>query len=240
MRSVNTLRARMACSSPASHASMTERKSEVPLSPRRPDCLLSTLSIWSGVYLRWEAMKASTPASTSPARVPMTKPSRGVRPMVVSTHLPFLMAAMLAPLPRWQMMAFMDSLGLPRSSAALPSTYVYDVPWKPYRRTPCSSRRERGSAYVYDSGGMSAWNAVSKMATWGTGKIPLATRMPFRLAGLCRGARGTHRSISASTALSMTVGAVSVAPPWTTRWPTTLISSTCLMGPPAAVSRSTT
>ena len=41
-----------------------------------------------------------------PQRVPMTRPSSGVKPMVVSMDLPPSTAVMLAPLPRWQVMIF--------------------------------------------------------------------------------------------------------------------------------------
>ena len=50
------------------------------------------------------------------------RPSRGVRPMEVSTHLPFLTADTLAPLPRWQTMIFRSSYFLPRTSAAFLDT----------------------------------------------------------------------------------------------------------------------
>ena len=39
-----------------------------------------------------------------PTRVPMIIPSSGVKPMEVSTHLPFWMAQMELPAPRWQVM----------------------------------------------------------------------------------------------------------------------------------------
>ena len=38
--------------------------------------------------------------SISPLRVPITKPSSGVKPIEVSTHLPFLTAVIDAPLPK--------------------------------------------------------------------------------------------------------------------------------------------
>ena len=43
------------------------------------------------------------PGSIEPQRVPIIRPSSGVKPMVVSTHFPSRTAAMEAPLPRWQM-----------------------------------------------------------------------------------------------------------------------------------------
>ena len=77
--------------------------------------------------------------SMSPERVPMTMPSTGVRPMLVSTTRPPRMAAMLQPLPRWQVTIRDASDATPRSASmprAIPATYWCDVPWKPYRRTP--------------------------------------------------------------------------------------------------------
>ena len=47
-----------------------------------------------------EGLTAAYGVSMSPARVPITNPELGVNPIEVSTHLPPLMAAMLAPFPR--------------------------------------------------------------------------------------------------------------------------------------------
>ena len=41
------------------------------------------------------------PASSWPGRVPIGRPSSAVKPMVLSTLLPALMAHIDAPLPRW-------------------------------------------------------------------------------------------------------------------------------------------
>ena len=64
------------------------------------------------------AMYSMIAGSISPERVPMISPSRGVRPMLVSTDLPFFTAERLAPLPRWQTMIFRSSYGFPATSAA--------------------------------------------------------------------------------------------------------------------------
>ena len=37
-----------------------------------------------------------------PLRVPIIRPARGVKPMVVSTHLPSFTAVMEEPFPKWQ------------------------------------------------------------------------------------------------------------------------------------------
>ena len=52
----------------------------------------------------------------SPLRVPIIKPSSGVRPMLVSTLLPSLMAVMEPPLPMWQVMMRWPSGFTPRNS----------------------------------------------------------------------------------------------------------------------------
>ena len=62
------------------------------------------------------------PGSMSPTRVPMGRPTSGVKPMEVSTLLPPLMAQMLEPLPMWQLMSLSSSMGLPMSSAQRPET----------------------------------------------------------------------------------------------------------------------
>ena len=55
--------------------------------------------------------------------------------MEVSTLLPPSTAVMEEPLPRWQEMSFSSWMGLPSMAAARAVTYLWEVPWKPYRRT---------------------------------------------------------------------------------------------------------
>ena len=74
----------------------------------------------------------------SPDRVPMTRPSSGVRPMEVSTLRPPRTAQAEAPLPRCSVTRSTESTGLPSTSAAFAVTYLCEVPWKPYRRIRCS------------------------------------------------------------------------------------------------------
>ena len=62
-------------------------------------------------------MNSTTAGSRVPQRVPITRPSSGVMPMVVSTHLPSTQADREEPLPRWQMMILLP-LGSFRSSWA--------------------------------------------------------------------------------------------------------------------------
>ena len=49
--------------------------------------------------------------------------------MVVSMHLPSLMADMEEPLPRWQLTIL--KFLVPISSAARRAIYLWEVPWKP-------------------------------------------------------------------------------------------------------------
>jgi hypothetical protein len=60
--------------------------------------------------------------SQSPLRVPMRRPSRGVNPMEVSTETPPSMAAIEAPLPKWQEIIFNSSIGRLTASAAREET----------------------------------------------------------------------------------------------------------------------
>jgi hypothetical protein len=51
----------------------------------------------------WRSSHSTSPGSTLPARVAMTRPSIGVKPIVVSTQRPSRTAASDAPAPRWQL-----------------------------------------------------------------------------------------------------------------------------------------
>ena len=53
-------------------------------------------------------MNVTTEGSSVPVRVPIIKPSSGVRPMLVSMTLPSLIAVIEEPLPIWQVMTFMS------------------------------------------------------------------------------------------------------------------------------------
>ena len=52
--------------------------------PSIPDFLLSSSSIWDGLRCSFSIRKVTAEGSTAPERVPIIKPSSGVRPMVVS------------------------------------------------------------------------------------------------------------------------------------------------------------
>ena len=66
--------------------------------------------------------------SMSPLRVPMTSPSRGVKPMEVSMLLPCSIAVTEAPLPRWQVMMLVFSGTRFSSVMARAATYRWLVP----------------------------------------------------------------------------------------------------------------
>ena len=55
----------------------------------------------------------TAPASMSPERVPMTRPSSGVMPMLVSVECPNSTAQALAPFPRWSVTSRSSASGRP-------------------------------------------------------------------------------------------------------------------------------
>jgi hypothetical protein len=69
--------------------------------------------------------------SRSPERVPITRPSSGVKPMDVSTDCPLRMAVTEAPFPRCAITPSNSSTGRSSSAAAWCATYSCEVPWKP-------------------------------------------------------------------------------------------------------------
>ena len=60
--------------------------------------------------------------STEPQRVPMGRPSSGVKPIVVSTEMPPSTAVIEEPLPRWQVMILQSLGSLPSILAARSDT----------------------------------------------------------------------------------------------------------------------
>ena len=102
-----------------------------PHTPARPDFLFIKVSISAGVRLSFSMMKGTMAGSMDPQRVPMTRPSSGVRPMLVSRHLPFFTQLMDEPLPRCMVMELSSLRGLPRYLAVALAMYLWEVPWKP-------------------------------------------------------------------------------------------------------------
>ena len=84
--------------------------------PSTPLFLFSKLETPVGVKPSFSIMKVTAPASMSPLRVPITRPSSGVSPMLVSTHLPSLTAEIEPPLPMWQVMILEPSGLIPKKS----------------------------------------------------------------------------------------------------------------------------
>ena len=108
---------------PSAAAASKSRKSLLtPEMPKTPDFLFKMASTSSMVNPSLFIKKGMMAGSIEPERVPITKPSNGVKPMEVSTTLPFFTAAMDEPLPKWQVIIFSSSMGFPQSSAALWAT----------------------------------------------------------------------------------------------------------------------
>ena len=128
-RWANIFKAKRCGSLPASALSSMVRKSlSPPVIPQSPLSLLRILSICAGVSPSCSMMWRGIAGSISPQRVPMTIPSKDVKPMLVSTDLPPAMAAILEPLPKWHVMIFKSSMGIPAIWAALLATKRWDVP----------------------------------------------------------------------------------------------------------------
>ena len=109
----------MARSSPFSEASRTLRRSfEMPEMPSRPDFLFMRSFISAPVRFSCSMTKGTMAGSMAPQRVPIMRPSSGVRPMDVSTATPWSMALMEQPLPRWHVMSLRSSIGSSSTAAA--------------------------------------------------------------------------------------------------------------------------
>ena len=104
--------------------------------PSIPDFLFSTTSISEGEKCSFSMMKVTTEGSIAPERVPIIKPSSGVKPIEVSAHTPSLTAVMEHPLPKWQVIILISFLGLFSSAATRSLTKRWEVPCAPYLRTP--------------------------------------------------------------------------------------------------------
>ena len=115
MRYSYMLSASVARGWPASTAAQISRMSEdTPETPCTPDFLLSRFDTPVASKPSFSMMKVTAPPSMSPLRVPIMRPSSGVRPMLVSTHLPSTTAEIDAPLPMWQVMILVPSGLMPR------------------------------------------------------------------------------------------------------------------------------
>ena len=87
-----------------------------PDTPSRPDFLFIITSTSFAVSPSWFIRNGMMAGSMSPQRVPIIRPSSGVRPMLVSMHLPSLTAEMEPPLPMWQVMILVPTGLTPRYS----------------------------------------------------------------------------------------------------------------------------
>ncbi len=86
--------------------------------PKSPLFLFMRSFTSAAVRFSFSMMKGTIAGSMAPQRVPIIRPSRGVRPMEVSTATPWSMAEMEQPLPRWQVMSFRSSKGSSMKAAA--------------------------------------------------------------------------------------------------------------------------
>lgn len=78
------------------------------LTPSIPHFLLRYCTSSSGVKPSFARINSLAAGSMSPERVPITRPSSGVKPIDVSRHLPSLTAEMDEPLPRWHTMILLS------------------------------------------------------------------------------------------------------------------------------------
>ena len=84
--------------------------------------------------------------STEPERVAIGTPSSGVKPIVVSTERPSRDGRDRAAAAEVAHDEAQLAAGRPSSAAARSTDHATERPWKPYRRTPHSSRQRRGIA----------------------------------------------------------------------------------------------
>ena len=105
--------------------------SAVPAKPFRP-ASCSSASASSPLDSRvCSSSQSRTPGSTLPERVAITRPSSGVKPIVVSIDLPSLIAHSEEPAPRWQLTIRKPDGASPSSSGARLATQEWESPWKP-------------------------------------------------------------------------------------------------------------
>ena len=211
---------------PCSAASCSVRMSlESPESPRSPDRLLSASITCVGGQPSAFVMCPMIEGSIDPERVPITTPSSGVRPIVVSTLWPFRTAASEQPFPRCAVtMAW--SPGRARA-ASRPAARRSGGSCRGSRSgAPRASRTSRtapgrGRRAAASSGGRRCRRPRPAAAS---GRAPAAIAMPSRFGGLWSGPRGMHSSILWITSGVTGIDPENFAPPWTTRWPTPAIS----------------
>ena len=150
----------------ASSRASSSRMSDVPASPTSPDSCSSASAISLRGMPACSCSHSSRPGSTEPERVAITRPSSGVKPIVVSTERPSSTAHRDAPAPRWQVTIRLSVRARARRRAP------------PRRRARARGSRtgaRRSAPAIHGGarrwprrGGSEAWKAVSKHATSGT------------------------------------------------------------------------
>ena len=91
---------------------------DTPDTPRTPHFLFTNVDNPAASKCSFSIIKERAPASISPERVPINKPSTGVNPIDVSIDLPSLIAVIEPPFPTWQVIIRCDSYDTPKNSQA--------------------------------------------------------------------------------------------------------------------------
>ena len=201
--------------------SRSRRTGGSPARPASPASCSSPADSSSRLTLSCCESQRSSPGSTLPLRVAITRPSSGVKPIVVSMLRPPGWPPATPPPPRWQ-------LTIRRSVSSRPSNCsgaaggvlvrqtVKSVPPQTELRVPLGRAARNGRRHQEASRGRryrSRPRRVRWAAAW---RPPRCRRWPAAGAGREAGERpdpGQGES-------SISTGPVNRLPPWTTRWPT--------------------
>ena len=167
--------------------------SPVPASPRARNCARARPRA-RGRHPSCCCSHSTSPGSTLRERVAITRPSSGVKPIVVSTERPPCTARSDAPAPRWQV-TIRSSPAAGRATRPPGATPRRGTA----RGTRTGARRTlpplRGQRVGRGSRRQVAWNAVSKQATCGTpGQRPATASSAASVFGWCSGARSVRSS----------------------------------------------
>ena len=196
-----------------------------PASPSSPErCSRHRRELRRRRCRRAPRARAGAPGRPSPERVAITRPSSGVKPIVVSTETPAATAASEAPAPRWHVTIRSTSTGRPASSAA-----------RARRRTRARARGSR-------SGGAPSARATRRAAhrsrppagivrvergVEARDRRHVRAAMPSPAASACERLRlverrevGQRLEPARRPRRRSATGSTNSLPPWTMRWPT--------------------
>ncbi len=102
--------------------------SALPASPSRPERCSSASPSSRSSTRSCSSSHSSTPGSTLPERVAITRPSSGVKPIVVSIEQPPTIAHSEAPAPRWQLTILRSRGSASSSWGARRATHAWESP----------------------------------------------------------------------------------------------------------------